>query len=105
MRSRSVRAALAATGFLALAFGPAFAQEALAPSPRAVIYPGDVIRDDMLTDLPQGGARDAGDYGACRELLDRAGALDPTGESDPVVQAERAKIAEWVQQRAPKGAP
>ncbi len=37
--------------------GPALAQEALAPSPRAVIYPGDVIRDDMLTDIPRGRRR------------------------------------------------
>ncbi len=60
MRTRPVRALLAAVGFLASAVGPASAQEALAPSPKAVIYPGDVIREDMLTDLPQGGARDAG---------------------------------------------
>jgi flagella basal body P-ring formation protein FlgA len=36
----------------------ALAQEAFAPSPRSVIYPGDVIRGDMLADLPQGGLRD-----------------------------------------------
>jgi flagella basal body P-ring formation protein FlgA len=38
----------------------ALAQEAGAPSPKGVIYPGDVIRDDMLADLPQGGVRDGG---------------------------------------------
>jgi flagellar basal body P-ring formation protein FlgA len=36
------------------------AQEASAPAPKGVIYPGDVIRDDMLADLPQGGVRDGG---------------------------------------------
>ena len=36
------------------------AQDAGAPSPKGVIYPGDVIRDDMLADLPQGGVRDGG---------------------------------------------
>ena len=36
------------------------AQESEAPTPKAVIYPGDVIRDDMLADLPQGGVRDGG---------------------------------------------
>jgi flagellar basal body P-ring formation protein FlgA len=30
--------------------GPAPAQEAGAPTPKSVIYPGDVIRDDMLVD-------------------------------------------------------
>jgi flagellar basal body P-ring formation protein FlgA len=36
------------------------AQEARAPAPKSVIYPGDVIRDDMLADLPQDGVRDGG---------------------------------------------
>ena len=43
-----------------VARGPAAAQEALGPTPRSVIYPGDVIREDMLTDLPRGGVRDSG---------------------------------------------
>jgi len=30
----------------------ALAQEAALPTPRVVIYPGDVIRDDMLADRP-----------------------------------------------------
>ena len=38
----------------------ALAQEASAPTPKSVIYPGDVIRDDMLADRPQGGVRDGG---------------------------------------------
>ena len=42
------------------AAGPCAAQEPGAPTPKAVIYPGDVIRDDMLTDSPDGGIRDGG---------------------------------------------
>jgi flagellar basal body P-ring formation protein FlgA len=38
----------------------ALAQEAIAPTPKGVIYPGDLIRDDMLADQPQGGVRDGG---------------------------------------------
>lgn len=59
MRKASLAAMLAAL-ILAAPPAAAFAEEPLAPSPKAVIYPGDVIRDDMLTDLPQGGARDSG---------------------------------------------
>ncbi len=36
------------------------AQVADAPTPKSVIYPGDVIRDDMLADLSQGAVRDGG---------------------------------------------
>ena len=31
---------------------PAHAQEMRAPSPRAIIYPGELLRDDMLVDAP-----------------------------------------------------
>ena len=68
MRATLFPAALAALLLLAPVPGPAvpgsavpgsaLAQQAAAPAPRAVIYPGDVIRDDMLTDLPRDGARD-----------------------------------------------
>jgi len=37
---------------LALGLAPAGATEMRAPSPRAIIYPGDLIRDDMLVDAP-----------------------------------------------------
>ncbi len=60
MRTRLRRAALAALASLIAAVGPALAQEALAPSPKAVIYPGDIILDQMLTDIPGGGTRDSG---------------------------------------------
>ena len=39
-------------------FGPARAQEAGAPTPNVVIYPGDVIRDEMIADSAEGGVRD-----------------------------------------------
>jgi flagella basal body P-ring formation protein FlgA len=46
------------------------AQETEAPTPKAVIYPGDVIRDDMLADRPQGGVRDgAGPFVENRALV------------------------------------
>ena len=58
MRRLLRRAALATLALIAAAFGPALAEDALAPSPTAVIYPGDIILDAMLTDLPGGGTRD-----------------------------------------------
>ncbi|HKN28371.1 MAG TPA: flagellar basal body P-ring formation chaperone FlgA [Roseiarcus sp.] len=45
---------------LAALCGPALAQERGAPTPTAIIYPGDVIRDDMIADNPPGGVRDGG---------------------------------------------
>jgi len=54
--SRAARLALALAALLALA-PCAHAQGA--PTPKAVIYPGEVIRDDMLADS-QDPARDAG---------------------------------------------
>ncbi len=36
------------------------AEEPQTPTPRTVIYPGDVIRDDMLADSPDGAVRDGG---------------------------------------------
>jgi flagellar basal body P-ring formation protein FlgA len=59
MRGRIIGAFLAALFVLPPAVAPALGQ-ALAPTPKSVIYPGDIIRDDMLIDLPEGGARDTG---------------------------------------------
>jgi len=59
MRTAILRAATAIS-LLAPLLAPALAEEGLAPTPKAVIYPGDVIRDDMLADLPQGGVGDLG---------------------------------------------
>ena len=65
-------AGLAAPTMLVLAalYGPALAQETAAPTPTAVIYPGDVVRDDMIADSPQGGVRDgAGPFVEDRALV------------------------------------
>ncbi len=43
---------------VALGASSALAQETGAPTPKVVIYPGDVIRDDLLTDNVSGGVRD-----------------------------------------------
>ena len=59
MRLIWILAAFVIAGSLPTA-GPAPAQNAGLPTPKMVIYPGDVIRDDMLTDAPEGGARDGG---------------------------------------------
>jgi flagella basal body P-ring formation protein FlgA len=54
----------------ALCVTASVAQESEAPTPKAVIYPGDVIRDDMLADRPQGGVRDgAGPFVENRALV------------------------------------
>ncbi len=45
---------------LALGLAPAGATEMRAPSPKAIIYPGDLIRDDMLTDAPLSAPNSAG---------------------------------------------
>jgi flagella basal body P-ring formation protein FlgA len=51
----------AVTLLLPVVFAPvALAEEAGTPTPKSVIYPGDVIRDDMLADLSQGGVADGG---------------------------------------------
>jgi flagellar basal body P-ring formation protein FlgA len=61
LRKASARPIVAA---LLLLFGAPVgaprAQDAAAPTPTAVIYPGDMIRDDMLADSPGGGVRDGG---------------------------------------------
>jgi flagella basal body P-ring formation protein FlgA len=44
------RMALAAA--MAFALTPAMAADMRAPTPKAIIYPGDLIRDDMLVDAP-----------------------------------------------------
>ena len=46
------------------------AQEAAIPTPKVVIYPGDVIRDDMLADYIQGGVGDGpGPFVDSRSLI------------------------------------
>jgi flagella basal body P-ring formation protein FlgA len=53
------RLGLAAALALAAPFG-ALAQEATVPTPRIVIYPGDIIQGDMLTDVPAADAQGGG---------------------------------------------
>jgi flagellar basal body P-ring formation protein FlgA len=48
---------------------PAPAQEALAPTPRVVIYPGEVIRDDMLADVAEPARDSSGPYVEQRSLV------------------------------------
>jgi flagella basal body P-ring formation protein FlgA len=45
---------------LLLAISPSVAEDMRAPSPKAIIYPGDVIRDDMLVDAPLVAAASSG---------------------------------------------
>jgi flagella basal body P-ring formation protein FlgA len=67
-RTRPVLNAAFAT-LAAVCATPAAAQEAFAPTPRVVIYPGDVIRDDMLADI-SGVARDgSGSFVEQRSLI------------------------------------
>jgi flagellar basal body P-ring formation protein FlgA len=47
----------------------AAAQEAFAPTPRVVIYPGDVIRDDMLADVAQAARDGSGPFVEHRSLI------------------------------------
>ena len=54
------RAAFFALALLASLAPAARAQVAGAPTPKAVIYPGEIIRDDMLVDSAQDLPRDTG---------------------------------------------
>jgi flagella basal body P-ring formation protein FlgA len=60
---RIARTALALAAGLWLASGlAALAQDLTPPTPRVVIYPGDIIAEDMLSDLPSNTARGVGAY-------------------------------------------
>jgi flagella basal body P-ring formation protein FlgA len=48
---------------------PAAAQEAFVPTPRVVIYPGDVIRDDMLADVAEPARDGSGPFVEQRSLI------------------------------------
>ena len=67
-RARSVLNAAIAAGAAACAVTAA-AQEAFAPTPRAVIYPGDVIRDDMLADNAEPARDGPGPFVEQRSLI------------------------------------
>jgi flagella basal body P-ring formation protein FlgA len=55
----SAKALVAAAMFFALG-APALAQEMRAPSPKHVIYPGDIIAQDMLIETPISAQNNAG---------------------------------------------
>ena len=48
---------------------PSLAQEALIPTPKAVIYPGDVILDEMLADVPNAARDGSGPFVNSRSLI------------------------------------
>jgi flagellar basal body P-ring formation protein FlgA len=48
---------------------PAVAQEAAIPTPKAVIYPGDVILDEMLADAPNPARDGQGPFVTSRSLI------------------------------------
>jgi flagella basal body P-ring formation protein FlgA len=69
MRGNRIAALLASLGlWLGLNFG-ALAQEAAFPTPRIVIYPGDVIHEDMLADLPAESVLGAGPFAETRSAV------------------------------------
>ena len=68
VRTRSVlEPAIAA--ITALCAVPGAAQEAPAPTPRVVIYPGDIIRDDMLADITSAARDGSGPFIESRSLI------------------------------------
>src|ERR1700761_1871531 len=48
---------------------PALAQETLIPTPKAVIYPGDLILDEMLVDVPNPARDGSGPFVNSRSLI------------------------------------
>jgi flagella basal body P-ring formation protein FlgA len=66
-----VRAVLKAAIVLVAAAcaAPSLAQEARVPTPRAVIYPGDIILDEMLVDVPNAARDGSGPFVDSRSLI------------------------------------
>jgi flagellar basal body P-ring formation protein FlgA len=48
---------------------PCSAEEPGIPTPKAVIYPGDLIRDDMLVDVPEAARDGSGPFVDSRSLI------------------------------------
>jgi flagella basal body P-ring formation protein FlgA len=63
----ALKAAMAV--FAAACAVPSLAQEALIPTPKAVIYPGDVILDEMLADIPNAAHDGSGPFVNSRSLI------------------------------------
>jgi flagellar basal body P-ring formation protein FlgA len=59
----------AMVAFAAAYVVPSLAQEALVPTPKAVIYPGDVILDEMLADVPNAARDGSGPFVNSRSLI------------------------------------
>ena len=68
MQARLVLEA-AFVAFAAACAVPSSAQEAGLPTPKAVIYPGDLIRDDMLADIPDAARDGSGPFVDSRALI------------------------------------
>ena len=69
MRVDRIAALLALLGlWLAPDLG-ALAQDAALPTPKVVIYPGDIIHNDMLSDLPADTARGVGPFAETRSAV------------------------------------
>ena len=69
MRGNRIAALLASLGlWLGLSLG-ALAQQDAFPTPRIVIYPGDVIHEDMLAEMPAEAVLGIGPFAATRSAL------------------------------------
>jgi len=64
-----LRAALAVAAFGCLFGERALAQASVAPTPKAVIYPGDLIGAEMLTDAPFDPEQNSGPFALSRSDL------------------------------------
>ena len=71
MRVRQARLFLnvAMVVFAAACAARSLAQEALIPTPKAVIYPGDIILDEMLVDVPNVARDGSGPFVDSRSLI------------------------------------
>jgi len=69
MRVNTIAAMLTSLGLWLAPGLAAFAQDVGLPTAKAVIYPGSVIEDDMLTELPAGVARGPGPFAQTRAAL------------------------------------
>ena len=59
----------AIVAFAAACATPSSAQEGLIPTPKAVIYPGDLILDEMLVDVPNAARDGSGPFVNSRSLI------------------------------------
>jgi flagella basal body P-ring formation protein FlgA len=69
MRAKRTALKAAIVVFSVASAGPAAPQESSPPTPKIVIYPGDVIRDEMLTDISQPARDGPGPFVESRSLI------------------------------------